>query len=122
MLLVLFLFLRVPGCLVFLKQFPMLLYDVSDGIAAHVYPTLWWSHLSMSWLLFNLHHSLRRIFFPHPAKTKNWREDLHVVVCPLVCYWAYYPLKLPLNISAASRYKFCASFVAVKVKVLWFFS
>ena len=99
MLLVLILFLCVTGCLVLVKQLPMSLYDVSDGITAHVYHTLWQSHLCMSRLLFYSHHSLCCVFFPHPVETKNWREDLHVVVCPWVCYWVYCPCK-----AASKRY------------------
>ena len=83
--------LRIPGCLVLVKQLLMSLYDVSDGIMGHVYHTLRRSHLCVSRLLFYSHHSLSCIFFPHPVKTKNRREDLHVVVCPWVHYWAYCP-------------------------------
>ena len=123
MLLVLILFLLfISSCLVLLKQHPVALYDVFYGITTHVNHTFWWSQVGMSRFTFHSHHASQCLFFPHPVKAENWREDLYVVVCPWVCYWAYYPHKVPLTISAASQLKSYMSCSVIKVNYSGFVS
>ena len=81
----------IPCLLILVKQLLMLLDNKLYRILAHIYYTLQQSHFCISRLLLDSHHSLYCLFFPHPVETKNRREDLHVVVCPWVHSWVYYP-------------------------------
>ena len=81
---VLFLFLlQVSSCLVLFEIFTVAMNSVYYGFAANIHYALWCARFCVAWFSLLSHHSLVvLLLLTFPVETTNWREDLHVVVCP----------------------------------------
>ena len=74
--------------------------DKSYRISRNIDNTLKRAYFHMVRGCLGSHHKPRKMSFIPLQQHENWREDLHVIVCPSGAAWAYY-IKVPVNVSAA---------------------